>query len=360
VGRHHDYEEGESTYPDLLKDDRFLSVTTPLRIDGQSLGSINVNLSLNELDDEIAEIRFAVVVATIVEIGLILVALILLLTVQVFRPLRHMAVKMRAISGGDLTQRIQHQGGENEIGELANTFDRMLEKLQASFEREKRFTADAAHELRTPLTALKGRIEVALTQPRTQEEYENTLKVLQSEVDRLVRLSEDLLFLTRLGQGRLLPQFETIDFTDLLGAIVDQMRPPANLKEIELIAEIPENIALMGDADCLIRVFLNLLDNAVKYTPPRGKIEIKTAVDSEHIRVDITDNTGPGITAEHLPYLFDRFYRAEQARSRDAGGSGLGLSIAYELAKSHNGTIEVSSEPSVGTTFRVTLPTKSR
>ncbi|MDD5093262.1 MAG: ATP-binding protein [Dehalococcoidia bacterium] len=344
-----------SPEPHFFEAHRFLSVTTPLTIDGQKLGSINVKVSLDELHEDLVEVRWTIIAAASTEIALVLGGLIFLLNIQVFRPLRRMGVKMRAISGGDLTQRIGHQGSENEIGELANTFDRMLDQLQASFEREKRFTTDAAHELRTPLAALKGQIEVALSRYRSQEEYRDTLQDLQEEVDRLTRLSGDLLLLARLGQGRLQPRFERVDLSDLLGAIADQMRPSADLKGINLTEKVPPDITMQGDADHLIRLFLNLLDNAIKYTPPGGRVVLEAEATLERIRISVSD-TGPGIPEEHLPFLFDRFYRVETARSRDTGGAGLGLSIVYELARSHHGTIAVDSKPGQGTIFTVELP----
>lgn len=334
---------------------RFLSITTPLSLSDRKLGSINLKLSLARVDQELVAIRWALQLAIIVELILLIGGLALLLNVQIFNPLWRMAHKMHTIAGGDLSQRIGYENPLNEIGWVANTFDQMIGKLQAAFEREKRFTADVSHELRTPLTALKGRIGLALTQPRSPAEYERTLQKLEKEVDRLGRLSNDLLFLARLEQGQLRPHLEEQAFGDLLGAIVDQMQPLAEEKGICLVEQIAPNLTLRGDADHLIRLFINLLDNAIKYSPTGGQVNLSAERSGRYIQVAIRDS-GPGIAPEHQARLFDRFYRLEADRSRDSGGAGLGLAIAAEIVRGHRGEIELQSQLEQGATFTVYLP----
>jgi signal transduction histidine kinase len=175
-------------------------------------------------------------------------------------------------------------------------------------------------------------------------------------VNRLIRLSTDLLFLARLDEGCLHLQPEALDFNDLLDALVEQVQPLAEAKDVSLIRESPAGLVIHGDPDHLIRLFLNLLDNAIKYTPPGGQVTVRAGNEGARVCVAIGD-TGPGIPSEAIPHLFERFYRVEAARSRDSGGAGLGLAIAYEIARWHGGTLEVRSEPGQGTTFAVTLPT---
>jgi heavy metal sensor kinase len=340
----------------LSNDQRFLSLTTPLIANERKLGSINVKLSLARIDQVLAAIRWTLLAAGMVASLLVMSALILLLNFQIFNPLQRMAEKMHHIAAGDLSQRVAPRGPLNEINWLAHTFDGMIDKLQAAFNREKRFTADISHELRTPLTALKGRIGLTLTQPRAPAEYERTLKKLEKEVDRLARLSNDLLFLARLEQGQLRPHLEEQDFSNLLGAIVDQMQPLAEDKGVTLIEQISSELTIQGDADHLIRLFINLLDNAIKYTPLGGQVSVRAESKGQAILTTIND-TGPGISPEHLSLLFDRFYRVEGDRSRSSGGAGLGLAIAYEIARAHRGTIKVDSAPGLGSTFIVHLPT---
>ena len=334
---------------------RFLSVTSPLIVNNRGVGSINTKLSLARIDQELAATRTALQIAAVLELLVLAGGLVLLLNVQVFSPLQRMARKMQFIARGDLNQRIAHTGPANEIGWLAQTFDQMLDKLQAAFDREKRFTADVSHELRTPLTALKGHIGVTLTKPRAVIEYEETLKLLENEVDRLARLSNDLLFLSRLEQGQLQPNFDELHLSDLLGAIVDQMQPLAAEKKVQLKAQIPAGMTIQGDPDYLIRLFINLLDNAIKYTPPGGEVRVQVEQNDRDALTSVSD-TGPGIPPQHLSFLFDRFYRVQADRSRNSGGAGLGLAIAYEIAGLHHGGITVQSEREQGTTFTVRLP----
>jgi signal transduction histidine kinase len=231
----------------------------------------------------------------------------------------------------------------------------MLNRLQSAFDRERHFTTDAAHELRTPLTTLKGRIGVTLSQPRTQADYESTLQTLEKEVDRLIRLSADLLFLARFDQGQEPRPLDQLNLSHLLEAIAEQVRPLAETKGLRLIEEIPSDLFIQGNPDHLIRLFLNLLDNAIKYTPPLGQVAIRLQKKEPGVQVTISD-TGPGIPVEHLPYVFQRFYRVEATRTRNSGGAGLGLAIADEIAREHGGTLKAQSEPGRGTVFSVYFP----
>ncbi len=279
----------------------------------------------------------------------------LFLAAQALRPVNHITRTAQAVSAGDLTRRIGYRGVADEVGRLAATFDQMLDRLQAAFEGERRFTADASHELRTPLTVIKGRLSVTLSRRRTPPEYESTLQDLEQEVDRLIRLSTDLLLLTRLDQGYRDWQPERLDLSDLLGAVAEQVQPLAESRSITLITDIPPELSIYGDADDLIRLFLNLLDNAIKFTPTKGQVRVLSARQGAEVWVAISD-TGPGIAQEHLPHLFERFYRVEANRSRRTGGSGLGLAIAYEIVRLHQGSLNVQSKPGQGTTFTVHLP----
>lgn len=257
---------------------------------------------------------------------------------------------------GDLTKRINYQGTtDDELERLATMFDEMLNSLQATFEHEKRFTADVSHELRTPLTVLKGRLHVALSQPRTAKIYKETLHSIEQEVDRLIRLSSNLLLLSRLQQHHQDIHLEPIDLSDLLSAIAEQIQPLADLKQLQFSTQIVPDLQIQGNPDHLIRLFLNLLENAVKYTPAEGKVSLTATVQKHCIQVRVTD-TGIGISPEHLPHLFERFYRVEKSRSRAMGGMGLGLAIVQEIVHLHHGTIAVQSLPGHGTTFTVTFP----
>ncbi|GAB1545187.1 ATP-binding protein [Scytonema sp. NUACC21] len=281
----------------------------------------------------------------------------LFLAERALRPIDRIIRTARAIGPNDFTQRIGYQGPSDEVGRLAVTIDKMLDRLQAAFEHERRFTADASHELRTPLTVIKGRIGVTLSRSRTPEEYESTLQDLQTEVDRLIRLANGLLFLSRLEQSELTYQdnFTSIDLSSLLEILVEQIQPLAEIKNITIVAKISSSLYVKGYSDHLTSVFLNLLDNAIKYTPNEGQVVVEAQKELLQARIAVT-NTGRGIEPQHLPLLFDRFYRIESDRSRSSGGSGLGLAIANEIVRLHHGEISVKSQLNHSTTFTVNLP----
>ena len=281
----------------------------------------------------------------------------LFLADRALRPINRIIRTAEAINSEDLSYRINYQGVGDEVGRLAMTLDRMLDRIESAFEHERRFIADASHELRTPLTIIKGRIGVALSRQRTLSEYETTLQDLDSQTDRLVRLTNGLLFLARLEQEQ--PEgkgsFIEVDLTSLLEILSEQIQL-AEDKQLEITANILPNLSILGNNDLLTSLFLNLLDNAVKYTPVGGEIRLKTKLDRQKVTVAIS-NTGIGIAAEDLPYLFDRFYRLDRDRASRKQGSGLGLAIAASIVRYHGGQISVISQPDELTTFEVNIPT---
>ena len=278
----------------------------------------------------------------------------LFLAGRALAPIDHMATTAQQITGSDLSGRMGPQGSE-ELDRLAAAFDRMLERLDRAFQRERRFVSDVSHELRTPLTALRGRIEVTLTRPRSRPEYEDTLRILETEVARLTRLSEDLLLLARFDRGALAPRLEEVDVSELLASVAEQIRPLAEARRQTLAEDVEPELGLHADPDQLIRLFLNLLDNAVKFTDDGGRISLIGRRSGALIEVEVSD-TGTGIEAEHLINIFDRFYRAEGSRARSTGGHGLGLAIADEIARAHGGELTARSLPGAGSSFKVTLP----
>lgn len=274
---------------------------------------------------------------------------------RALRPLAGMARAAAAIGGQDLSLRIGHRGSAPEIAELEASFDRMLDRLEGAFARERRFTADAAHELRTPLTALKGQIEVALGKVRSAEEYRRTLSVLLQYVDRLVALADDLLLIARLELTARERPAERVELGELLESVAEQLEPLVQARRLEVEVRRNGPVAVRGDLGELIRLFLNLLDNAAKYSPEGAAIEVNVSRDGKLARVAVC-NRGPGIPEEDLPRVFDRFYRVGGDRSRQSGGAGLGLAIARQIARRHGGDIRARSEPGVRTSFTVELP----
>jgi heavy metal sensor kinase len=270
-------------------------------------------------------------------------------------PVDQIAHTAQSINVQDLSRRIHYQGALDEVGRLAQTFDQMLARLQDSFERERRFTSDAAHELRTPLTILKGQIEVTLSRGRSSGEYEAKLRELAEQVDRLIRLSNALLFLSRSDQKQIEFKPAVVSVTELLFVLVEQLQPLAEQKRIDISTQVEDDLLVRGDRDHLIRLFMNLLENALKYTPVNGQVQASAARDANDVRIMI-HNSGAGIAREHIHHLFERFYRVDADRSSQTGGSGLGLAIAYEIVRLHGGEMTAQSAPGEGLTLTLHLP----
>lgn len=276
-----------------------------------------------------------------------------LLAARALAPIDQITRTARRIAAdtGDLSARLNLPATDDEVGQLAGTFDQMLVRLDDAFRRERQFTADASHELRTPLAAMQAILQVMRQSRRTPEDYEQALMDLSDETDRLRALTEDLLRLAR-GAAPLAPSRAHVNLSLLLCDVADSLRPLAEAKELTLTTRVPDNLTLIGDNDELIRLFVNLLDNAITYTE-QGTITLSAIKTSDHIEITVAD-TGIGIPSEHVPRLFDRFYRVDPARA--SRGAGLGLSIAMAIAQTHGGNIEVQSVVNRGSSFLVRLP----
>jgi signal transduction histidine kinase len=218
----------------------------------------------------------------------------------------------------------------------------------------RRFVADASHELRTPLAVIRGEADVALDHDRNSAEYKESLAIIQDEARRLTRLIDDLLNLARADAGHVNLRVEEFYLNDLLAECCRSVQSAATAKSIDVICQSPGDVAYRGDPELLRRMVLNLLDNAIRYTPPGGKVSASLEAANGNLRLQVAD-TGVGIPPEAAPHIFERFYRGDQARSRQNGGFGLGLSIVKWIADSHRGTVELSSHPGAGTTFTVLL-----
>jgi heavy metal sensor kinase len=261
----------------------------------------------------------------------------------------------RRLSAQDLSQRLNLALPDDEVGRLARTFDEMLARLDHAFRRQRQFTADASHELRTPLTAIKGQVEVALSKERSGVTYREVLQMVNDEVDRLIRLVGSLLTLARADAGQIPLALERVSLEELVAGAVEQVRPRAAERGLDLQVTSGPAVVLQADEDLLLQLLLNLLDNAVKYTPSGGRVTAGWDTTEGGAALWVSD-TGPGIPSEHLPHVFDRFYRVDKARSRAEGGVGLGLSICKWIAEAHGGTISATNASGGGTTFTVTLP----
>ena len=276
---------------------------------------------------------------------------------QSLRPIDKITETTEIITANNLSQRLPLQGTNDELDRLAITINKMIERLEESFQRLAQFTADAAHELRTPITALKGETEVLLAKQRSSEEYRKALANNLERLNFLTRLVNDLLLLSQADEGVRGLQIENINLPELLKGLWDAFNLVAVQKNINFTLERKEEILIKGDRIKLTQLFSNVLGNAIKYTPCGGEISLAILNENDQVKTILKD-TGVGIPCDDLPYIFDRFYRAEKSRSRLSGGTGLGLSICQWIAKAHQGSIQVKSKLYQGTTFTVILPTK--
>ena len=257
----------------------------------------------------------------------------------------------RRISTEDLSARLDLPDTGDEVSRLANTFDEMLGRIESGFARERQFTSDASHELRTPLTAMKTILNFIREGERPAQDYRQALDDLAEETDRLQGLVENLLQLAR-GEKGLKLQKEEFDLSLLLADVADSLRPLAEDKDLTLNCDLPPSLVISGDTDHLIRLIVNLLDNAIKYTE-QGTVTLSARESDGNAIIEVAD-TGIGIPPEHLPHIFKRLYTVDPARS--SGGAGLGLSIARQIVEAHEGRIEVQSEAGNGTKFTVYMP----
>lgn len=269
-------------------------------------------------------------------------------------PMDRITRAAQRISAQDLSQRLNLDLPDDEVGRLARTFDAMLARLDEAFQRERQFTADASHELRTPLTVMRGEIDVALNRPRAKEEYARVLRELGQDVDRLTQMANDLLVLARADASKLPIAFDAVNAQRLLQAVGDEMRPLADERGITLIENAEAKLTLWADEDKLLNVLFNLVENALKFTPRGGTITLSATRENEHAVIAVAD-TGAGIAPEHLPHIFERFYRADEAHAAN-GGAGLGLAIAHALVTAQRGTIQAHSVLGQGTTFTIRIP----
>ena len=270
------------------------------------------------------------------------------------RPVDLMVSTARRITAEDLSGRVERRGGGDELDRLAETLNGMLARLEDAFGQTRRFAADAAHELRTPLTVLRGGIEVALRMDRSPDEYRRVLASSLEEVERLIRLAEDLLLLSRSLAGPEVGR-APVDLEPLVLEVFEVGARLGRAAGVAVRVDATTPTAVAGDAAALRRALLNLVENAVKYTPPGGKVEIALGRTDGMAEVTIAD-TGIGIEPDDLERIFEPFRRLDAARARDTGGAGLGLAIARSIVIAHGGLVMVESRPGSGSRFTVRLP----
>jgi heavy metal sensor kinase len=260
------------------------------------------------------------------------------------------------ISVQNLSSRLEVPKTGDELQRLSETLNGMFERLETAFKKITQFTADASHELRTPVAVMRTRAELSLRRARSPEDYRETLAQIHAELERTSELIEKLMFLARTDSGAETIPFAPVNLPEIVHEVCTQGSALAEDKHLEFREHLPEKpVWVLGDEHLLRRLFLILIDNAVKYTPAEGRIEVSVR-ETDGAAVGEIRDTGIGIAAADLPNVFERFYRADKARSRETGGAGLGLSIGRWITQAHSGTIEVESAPGQGSTFQVRLP----
>jgi len=284
---------------------------------------------------------------------------------KVLRPVKMITRTANEISASDLRRRL-HLQRKDEFGELAATFDQMLARLEAAFKRQAQFTADASHELRTPLTIIDLEINRALTQLDHLEDYRSVLELIRAENEQMTTIVNSLLFLARADTGQMTLDWQEVDLGDIALASVERLLPLARQSQVALATgDLPE-VLVRGDPRYLGQMLTNLIENGIKYTSGIGKrVSVELTTEQQRWGVVRVQDDGPGIAEEYLPWLFERFYRIDKARSRkqkatvqgsEPGGSGLGLSIVQWIVQAHGGEIRVESKIGAGSLFEVRLP----
>ncbi len=281
---------------------------------------------------------------------------------RTLKPVTDMTHAAQSISASNLSLRLPIRGRRDELDELAGTFNAMISRLQQSFDKMNEFAANVSHELRTPLQAMQGETELALLARAPLGECRRVLESNLEEIDRLNRMIRNLLVLAQADAGEMRPRLESMDLNELVRDLVEQMHVVAQARGVELRAVTSAPVPLRADSLRLRQMVLNLIDNAVKYTPAGGHIEVRVervaGAGGAHAQLQVRD-TGVGISAEDLPQIFDRFFRADKSRTRGNSGvegCGLGLPIVKWVAETHGGSVSVTSKPGQGSSFVVSLP----
>jgi signal transduction histidine kinase len=321
----------------------FRVYTVPVRENGALVAVVQNAVRLTPLREEVDNVTRTLL--TILPAALLLVMIgAAFLTDRALRPVRAVTDAAAAIQASDLSRRLD-VAGRDEFARLAGTLNAMLARLEESFARQKRFVADASHELRTPLTVIKANTGLALADPDLSDDQRESLTEIDRAADRTIRLVSDLLVLARADGGGLRLEREAIPARELLEEAE---------RECRRVRVGPKGMTFTGDRHHLLRLLVNLLDNALRHTPADGRVVLSASLSAGEVILETRD-TGVGIPPEHLAHLGERFYRADPSRSRGKGGTGLGLAICRSIAEAHGGTLTIHSRPGAGTTVLVRI-----
>jgi two-component system OmpR family sensor kinase len=326
----------------------------PVRQEGNKAYLIQVGTSLKKMSSTLKDFLIILIFSGPILLLVSVLGGYFILT-RVLQPMKSVVQTAKKITAEDLSLRIEANNQKNEIGQLIITFNEMISRLERSVSQIKQFSSDASHDLKTPLTVIRGEIDITLRKNRPKAEYIKTLTSVREEAKKLERVIDNLLFLSRIDSRDYQRSYEKVQLDEILLDVFEKITPLANEKEVAYVLEIIERVSMQGDPILLSRLLMNLMDNAIKYTPPGGQIKISLKNTREKTRFTIQD-TGIGIPESALSYIFNRFYRVDQSRSQRNEGAGLGLSIVKKIADIHQAEIDIHSQLNEGTTVLVSFP----
>jgi heavy metal sensor kinase len=334
-----------------VKGEAYRIYTTSVQDNGRVVGALQIAEALGEIEATLRQLVLMLAIIIPLTLALAIFGGIWFAR-RALMPIDQITRNAQRISAQDLSQRLNLNLPNDEVGRLARTFDAMLERLDDAFRRERDFTANASHEFRTPLTVMRGEIEVLLQRPRERAEYVRALNELSADVEQLSRMAEDLLMLARADAQQIAVTCEELNAPPLLQAVADEVRPLAEAQRITLDVQADPALLFWGDEQKMLRTLFNLVDNALKFSPPDTRVLLSASRKGDTVSLCVSDQ-GPGMPPDALPHIFDRFYRGADGR---ASGAGLGLAIARTLVQAQGGEISVESEAGKGTTFTVEMP----
>jgi two-component system OmpR family sensor kinase len=330
-------------------------ITMPVIRNGKLANLVQVGTSKKVVVDTLKNL--AIILWTAVPSVLLLTALIgRFIARRALKPVAKITQTAKDIgSGANLSQRIPVPEVKDEIGELALTFNSMMDRLESSFSQMRQFSSDASHELRTPLTVLKGQSELTLGKERKPKEYQEVISSNLEEIQYMSKVLEDLFMLSKSDENQIALDYESVDLKLLIEEICRHAQIIASEKNIKIITAYIERIQVYGDPVRLRQMIWNVIINGIKYTQPDGEVTVSLQEKKDIALITIQDN-GIGISNSDLPLIFNRFYRVDKARSREEGGTGLGLSICKFIVDAHKGSIDIESTLGEGTKFKIKLP----
>lgn len=326
-------------------------MVSPLYLKDQTV-LLEIGQSLSHIDSTLTQVRWALLSSIVLALMLAVVSGGFLVR-SALTPVSQITGTARSIIKGglDAGRRVDYRGPPDEIGQLASTFDLMIDNLDQAFQSQKHFVADSSHELRGPLTVIRGNLDLLKRGTLSEADRKESLKAIESETARMIKIANDLLLLAEI-ESQKAPGKETVSLKSIVLEELKRARLLAGKRQVS-VGRL-ESLSITGDTLRLKQVLANLVENAIKYTPETGSIILSLFREGDWARLEVAD-TGMGIAPEHLPHIFDRFYRVDKARSRATGGAGLGLAIVKGIVEQHAGHVTVTSEPGTGTTFTVWL-----